>query len=139
MRKLGLGIKPSIIAGLWWFAVIFAAGFVLGTLRALVTGPLWGEVMATVFEVPVMWALAWLSCGWLIRTHRVGPGVRPRLVMGLVFFTVLMLAEQALGVYGFGRSLAEQRAVFREVPALVGLAAQLVTAGFPLLQRIFWR
>jgi hypothetical protein len=54
--------------------------------------------------------------------------------MGLVFLALLLGAEQALGLWGFGRTLGQQAAAMQTPPALAGLAAQLVTATFPLVQ-----
>ena len=56
----------SLGAGLAYFAVVFAAGFVLGTLRVLVVAPHLGEIAAVVAELPIMLAVSWIICGWLL-------------------------------------------------------------------------
>jgi hypothetical protein len=55
--------------------------------------------------------------------------------MGAGAFALLIAAETALGVYGFGRRLGAQVATYRSLPGGVGLAAQLLFALFPLLRR----
>jgi hypothetical protein len=134
MRNLSSGIKPPICAGIWWFLVVFGLGFVLGMLRALVTADLFGTLRATLIELPVMLAAGWASCAWAVRRCGVGGDAPARWMMALVFFGLLMAAEQALGIFGFGRSWAEQRAAMTSLPALLGLAAQWLTASFPLWQ-----
>jgi len=135
MRNLSSRIKPPILAGASWFAVVFALGFALGTLRVLMTATAFGEVAATLMELPVMLAAGWASCAWLVRRCGLDDTAVARWIMALVFFGLLMVAEQALGTIGFGRTWAEQTATMRTLPALLGLAAQLVTASFPLWQR----
>jgi hypothetical protein len=134
MRNPLARIKPSLIAAGLWFLLVFALGFALGTLRVLVTAPALGEAAATMVELPVMLAAGWAGCAWLVRRCGVGGEAPARWTMALVFFGLLMAAEQALGIFGFGRSWAEQRAAMTSLPALLGLAAQLVTASFPLWQ-----
>jgi hypothetical protein len=140
MLKLPFAFKPPIpasplIAGVQWVAGLFALGFVLGTVRVLLTAPLLGEWPATLLELPVMLWAGWQLCARTIRRHQLSPAPAARLVMGLVFLVLLLAAEQALGLWGFGRTLAQQAEAMRAPPALAGLATQLFTAAFPMLQR----
>jgi hypothetical protein len=82
-----------------------------------------------------MLALSWIVAGWLVRRLAVPPQASARLVMGVGAFALLIAAETALGVYGFGRRLGAQVATYRSLPGGVGLAAQLLFALFPLLRR----
>ncbi len=128
-------IKPSIAAGALWFAVLFALGFVLGTLRVLVTAPRLGDMPATLLELPVMLAAGWWLCRRLAARFAVPDTAAARGTMALVFLALLLCAEQLLGLTLFGRTPAQQLAASLAPAALLGLASQLLTVSFPLLQQ----
>ncbi len=122
----------AVRAGAASFAAVFAAGFALGTCRVLLVEPRVGSVVATLFELPVMLAIAWGVCGWAVRRWNVPPLASARLAMGLVAFALLMGAETLLGVYGFGRSLSEQLNALAQPAGLLGLAGQIAFGAMPL-------
>lgn len=120
-------------AGCLYFAIAFAAGFLLGTLRVLFLAPRLGEMPATLLELPVMLALGWLAAGRLVaRLHR--PSPTRRAAMGAIALGLLLAAEAALGILAFGRSLAAHLALYAAAPQALGLAAQLAFALLPLLR-----
>jgi ABC-type uncharacterized transport system permease subunit len=121
-------------AAIAYFAPVFAAGFVLGTLRVLVLAPWVGETIAVLAELPVMLALSWVACRWAAARFGVRATWAARLTMGGAAFALLGLAETALAVLAFGRPLSEHWTHYREMPALLGLAGQLAFAIFPALQ-----
>lgn len=127
-------MRAAVAAGGAYFALVFAAGFVLGTLRALVLVPRVGETVAVTLELPVMLAVSWLACGRVLDRFAVPRSPRHRLVMGGVAFLLLMAAELAVSVLAFGRSPAEHVAGYRSWAAASGLAAQILFAAFPLLR-----
>lgn len=121
-------------AGLAYFALVFAAGFALGTARVLLLSPRLGETGAVFLELPVMLALSWLAAGWIAHRFAVPPDAAARLAMGGVAFLCLMAAETALSTLGFGRSMAEHLAGYAEPARAAGLAAQIAFALMP-----WWR
>lgn len=127
-------MTTALRAGLAYFAAVFAAGFALGTLRVLLLVPRLGEMAAILVELPLMLALSWLASRWLTGRFAVAPQPRPRLAMGAFAFALLLAAELGVSVIAFGRSPAEHLATYREPRALLGLAAQVAFALFPLLQ-----
>lgn len=129
-------LTMSIIrAGAAYFAIVFAIGFVLGTVRVLLLAPSFGVFTATMLEAPIMLAASWIVCGRVVRWFAVEPQIPARLLMGLWALVLLFGAEVLLGLYGFGRSLAEQFVAIGESAGLVGLASQLAFAIFPVLRR----
>ncbi len=120
--------------GFLYFAIAFAAGFVLGTLRILVLAPLIGELAAVALELPVMLLVSWFACGGLVRQFSVPALAFPRLAMGALAFGLLMLAEIALSVLAFGRSGAEYLALLQTPSGLLGLSGQIAFAFIPLWQ-----
>jgi hypothetical protein len=125
----------AIRAGLLYVALVFGLGFVVGTLRVLVVEPRFGATGAVLVELPVMLAASWLACGFALRRPPVPPAPSARLLMGAVAFAVLMALELAVSVLGFGRTPTQHLATYREADKLLGLAAQLAFAAFPLLRR----
>ena len=119
--------------GLIYFAAVFAAGFVLGTVRTLVLIPRLGELGAVMVELPLILAVAWFVCGRLVR-HR-GLAATEAAAMGSIAFALLMVAEAGLSRWLGGRSLAEHLALYAEPAHLIGLMAQLAFAAFPMLRR----
>lgn len=120
-------------AGLAYWAVVFALGFVLGTIRVLWLAPLVGVVPATLIELPVMLTASWLAAGWLVRRFAIMRGSEA-LVMGGLAFGLLMAAECALAVGLMGQTPAQWLADLRQPHALLGLAGQVMFALIP-----WWR
>lgn len=56
-------------------------------------------------------------------------------MMGGVAFALLIIAEAALGVIGFGRPLTEHLAQYLRPAAMLGLLGQLVFAAFTAFQK----
>ena len=127
-------MTSALRAGLAYFALVFVTGFVLGTLRVLVIVPRFGDTGAVLLELPVMLALSWIACVWLIRRLAVPPGMRERLMMGGLAFALLMLGEIGVSVLGFGRTVAEHFASYQVIGAQLGLAAQICFALMPLAE-----
>lgn len=122
-------------AAIVYVGVVFAAGFVFGTIRVFLTAPLLGELSAVLLELPIMLFVSWLACG---RSARVF-GVRRRrgaLVMGAAAFALLMIAELALSVLAFGRSPAESLGAFGTPAGIVGLTGQVVFGLMPLFRSL---
>ena len=134
-----LPIHRAATAGLVYFGLVFAVGFLLGTLRVLVLVPRLGETTAVITELPLMLAVSWLTCQWVVVRLEVAPVLATRAVMGAVAFALLMLAELAVATLGLGRSFSEHVAHYREASASLGLAAQIAFALLPSLQILLRR
>ena len=122
-------------AGVAYFAVVFAAGFILGTLRVLVLVPNFGEFVSVVLELPVILFASWAACRWVIRSTHLEFAIGPRLIMGGTAFGLLMVAEIGVATLGFGRTIGEHFGHYATLPAQLGLAGQIMFASFPVLQR----
>jgi hypothetical protein len=127
-------MRSAVAAGSAYFALVFAVGFALGTLRVLVLAPRLGEIGSIALELAVMLLVSWLACGWLLDRFAVPRAPRHRAAMGGVAFALLLAAELAISVLAFGRSPSEHLAAYRSWAAGLGLAAQMVFAAFPLLR-----
>lgn len=135
--KAGMTTRMSkaIRAGVLYFLIVFAFGFVLGSIRTLYVAPRLGDFAAIALELPVMLAFAWIACRRLIAMVGVANGVLPRAVMSVTALILLLLAEQSLAVLLLGRTPAEYLASYRDPAMLLGLCGQLLFAAFPVIQR----
>lgn len=127
-------MPESLRGGLAYFALVFAVGFVIGTLRVLLLVPRLGEQTAVVLELPIMLAISWMACRLIIRRCAVPERSVARLLMGGVAFGLLMTAELGISIFAFNRSFAEHLAVYATAPAMLGLLGQIAFALFPVLQ-----
>jgi hypothetical protein len=120
-------------AGATYWGMVFALGFVLGTMRVLWIAPVIGVLPATALELPVMLGASWFAAGWLTRRFRIA-GSGEALAMGALAFALLMAAECALAVGLMGQTAGEWLAGHAEPHALLGLAAQVAFALMPWWQ-----
>jgi hypothetical protein len=120
------------IAGTTYFLLVFAAGFGLGVLRVIWVTPRLGELAATLLEVPVMVAIAFFICRWVLRHWQVPPIPSLRGAMALWFLVLLVLFEWQIGERVFGRTPAEQWATLATPSGLVGLFGQITAALLPV-------
>ncbi len=123
----------AIGAGSLYFALVFAAGFVFGTLRALLGAEgAEARLVAVALELPVILVVAWFACAFAIRRFTVAPRFGARALMGVGAFALLMGGEVAISVGLLGRTLGEHLAIYREFSHALGLAGQMVFAMFPV-------
>lgn len=123
-------MAASLAAGCVYFAVVFAAGFLLGVARVLVVAPAVGEVYATLIELPVILAIAWTVCAVAVRRFQVRQIIADRLVMGSAAFALLMVAEQALGTLMGAREPIIER--YAHPAQMLGFAGQILFGLMPL-------
>ena len=126
-------LRPgAIAAGAGLFGLVFAAGFLLGTIRELALRPLIGADPARLLELPVMVAVSWLSARWILR--RVGKGTTIwQFQVGLIAFLLLMAAELALGILILGRGLS---AFIADIFTLTGMLSFLAQALLIVMPRL---
>jgi hypothetical protein len=125
----------AVGAGIAYFIIVFAAGFVLGTVRTLLVVPLIGALGAVLLEIPFMLAIAWAACRWLIARFAVVAAWPERLLMGVLAFALLLAGELMLFVFAFGGSPRDFVSAYATPPGAVGVAAQVVFAAMPLFIR----
>jgi hypothetical protein len=120
-------------AGATYFAVVFAAGFALGTVRVLLLVPPLGEVVAGLIELPVMLGISWIACAKVVARFQVPSRVVPRLAMGAVAFGLLMLAEVMLSVALFGRPMNDFVQGLTTLHGMIGLGGQVLFGLMPVV------
>lgn len=120
-------------AGIAYWAVVFALGFVLGTIRVLWFEPLMGRVPATALELPLILAASWVAAGWLVRRFGISAPTEA-LAMGGFAFALLLAAEYALAAGIMGQTLTAWLSGLQEPHAMIGLAGQVAFALLPSLR-----
>lgn len=119
-------------AALAYWAWVFAAGFVLGTVRTLWLAPRLDDLAAVAIELPVMLAISALAARrvlhrWQVR-HRA-----EALAVGALAFALLIGAEALLACTLAGQGLSQWAATLASAPGALGLAGQIVFALLPAL------
>ncbi len=123
----------AALAGLVYFAIVFAIGFVLGSIRVLLVAPVLGALGAVLVELPVILLACWLAAGWLARW--LSPqSASDALIMGAVAFMCLMIAEFSLADLAFDRSLTDQIRHWATLEGALGLGGQILFAILPWVQ-----
>jgi hypothetical protein len=124
----------AFMAGAAYFAIVYLAGFVLGTARVLLLVPRMGEMAAVLLEVPVILGASWMASRWSVDKFTVPAEPAPRLLMGTVALALLVCGEVAVSIFVFGRSWDGTLAAYRSPAGVAGLSAQMVFALLPLIQ-----
>ena len=132
-------MTAALKAGAAYFAVVYASGFLLGTVRVLLLAPVIGETMAVLFEAPIMLLISWVAARWSSGTFSVPAKLPPRLVMGGFAFVLLILGELTVSILVFDRSWERTVAAYRSAAGLLGLLAQLIFALLPVVQAVLDR
>jgi hypothetical protein len=96
-------LKPAAV----YFALVFGAGFILGTCRVLWVVPRLGTRAAELAESPLMLLVTVLAAGWINRRFLVGARPTARLSIGLIALALLLTAEAGLGIALRGGSVLE--------------------------------
>jgi hypothetical protein len=121
-------------AAFGYFGVVFAAAFLLGTLRELAIAPNLGEPLAVPIELPFMLAISWFASSWAVNRFNIPAAMSARLIMGSVAFLLLMVAELAISTVALGTTLTQHFDTLLGLSSLPGLAAQFAFALLPAIQ-----
>lgn len=126
----------ALKAGAAYFALVFGAGFVLGTIRTLWLVPRLGIRTAELLEAPFMLVAIWLAGGWIGRRFLLARGAATQVAVGVVALALLLAAEITMGMAVMGLSLPEVFTKHDPVSGSVYYALLVVFAAMPWL---FWK
>ena len=102
-----MSAKTLLVKALLYFALVFAAGFVLGVVRVLVLLPLMPERYAELLEMPLMLAVIYFTARYIIKVSGPRASAAALLAVGLVALAMLLLVEFTLVLGLRGLTLAE--------------------------------
>jgi hypothetical protein len=120
-------------AGLIYFLLVFALGWVLGPIRELWAVPRFGRIPALLTEAIIMLIGMFISARWVIGHSNVAQTLGSTISMGLVAFAILLPAEIAGVLWMRGLSLQEYLANFVSTPGVISAAMFLLFAAMPSL------
>ena len=128
-------LSPSTVlvlrAGASYFALVFGAGFLLGSIRIPFLVPRLGERIAELLEAPVMLVVIFFASRHVVR--RFALAARGSVAVGLLALGLLVAAELALALAISGRSISEYISSRDPVSGSVYLALVLLYAALPWL------
>jgi hypothetical protein len=120
-------------AGVVYFALVFGAGFLLGSIRTLWVVSRFGTRMAELMETPIMFVVTSVAARWVVRRLAVPSIPSWRLGMGCVALGLLLFAEFTLVLWLRGLSISEYFASRDPVSGTVYYVMLGVFAIMPLL------
>jgi hypothetical protein len=83
----------TLKAGLVYFLLVFAVGWVLGPIRELWVVPHFGRMTSLLSEAPIMLIAMFVSAWWVIRRFDLPRTFSTTISMGLIAFGLLLPAE----------------------------------------------
>jgi type IV secretory pathway TrbD component len=119
-------------AGVIYFAFVFSAGFVLGTVRTLWVVPRVGTRLAELMEAPLMLVVTIVAARWTVRHLAIPYVPSARLGMGGIGLALLLVAEFGLVLWLRGISVREYLATRDPVSGAVYYVLLGVFAIMPL-------
>jgi len=140
--KLHLMIRRSVSkitvmrilkAGAFYFAIVFGAGFVLGSIRILWAVPRFGARIAELMETPFMFVVTILAARWIVRRLALPPTMSIRLGMGFLALGLMLVAEFAFVLRLRGLSISQYLATRDPVSGSVYYLMLAVFAIMPLV------
>ena len=120
-------------AGLLYFALVFGAGFVLGTIRTFWVVPSLGVRKAELLESPIMLLVTIFAARFVVRRCSLPHAVASRLGTGGIALGILIAAELGLALWLRGLSIREYIASRDPVVGAVYLGLLVLFALMPLL------
>jgi len=125
-------IRQALPAGLAYFAIVFAVGIAMGTVRELAIRPHAGELASVAIEAPVILLASYLVARWLVRRFAIAT-IFARLLMGEVAFALLIVAALAGWVWLRGQSPADWVTHLGTPAGLLSLVLFAAFAAMPVL------
>ena len=123
----------ALKAGVIYFLLVFAVGWVLGPIRELWAVPYFGRMAAMLGEAVIMLTAMIVAARWVIRRFDVPRTLLATISMGLVALALLVPAEIAGVVLVRSQSLQDYLASYANGPGVISLIMFLLFAAMPTL------
>lgn len=120
-------------ASLLYFALVFGAGFVLGTIRTLWMVPRFGVRAAELMEMPVMLVVTIVAARWTVRRFVLPAVASVRLAVGSLALLYMLVAEFGLVSWIRKMSIREYVATRDPVSGTAYYLLLIVFAVMPLV------
>jgi hypothetical protein len=123
-------MKRGLCAGLLYFAWVFGAGTVLGTLRVLWLAPFVGARTAELLEMPLMFAISVAAAWWIVQHMALSLG--QRIATGVLALALVLACEFTVVLYARGLTVERYLATFDPVSGTLYYALLLVFMLLPM-------
>jgi hypothetical protein len=120
----------ALKAGLLYFALVFSAGYILGTVRVLWIAPRLGTRTAELLEAPVMITVSFVAARWVVRRLNLAADLSSRLGTGLIALALMLAAEFGFMLWVRGLTF---RSYFVGLDPVAGTVYWLALAIFALM------
>jgi hypothetical protein len=123
----------ALKAGVIYFLLVFAVGWVLGPIRELWAVPHFGPMAAMLSEAVIMLIAMIVAARWVIRRFHVPQTLGATLSIGLIAIGLLFPAEISGVLWVRGPSLQEYLASFATAPGIISLQIFLLFGAMPTI------
>jgi hypothetical protein len=123
----------ALKAGIIYFLLVFAVGWILGPIRELWAVPHFDLMAATLSEAVIMLIAMMVAARWVIRRFEVPQTLSDTLSIGLIAIGLLFPAEIAGVLWVRGLSFQEYLASFVTGPGVISAIMFLLFAAMPTL------
>ena len=128
----------TVNAGALYFAIVFGAGFLLGSIRTLWVVPRLGTRVSELIELPFMLVVMIVAARWVVLRPTVPPTFSARLEIGSIALGLMLITEFGFVLWLRGLSIKEYLAT-RDPVSGTGYYLMLgVFAVLPLLLGRKW-
>jgi hypothetical protein len=125
-------LAQILTGGAWYFALVFGAGFVLGSIRVVLVVPRLGERTAEVLEAPLMLVVTILAARWVVARLALPPSPLARLGVGCVALGLLLATEFTVVLWVRGLTVSDYFASRDPVGGTIYLLMLALFAVMPL-------
>ena len=123
----------ALKAGVVYFLLVFAVGWILGPTRELWAVPHFGRMAAMLSEAVIMMIAMIVAARWVIRRLDIPQTLGATIPMGLVAIGLLVPTE-IVGIHWVrGRSVRDYLTGFLTAPGVISLVMFLLFAAMPTL------
>lgn len=123
----------ALKAGVIYFLLVFAVGWILGPIREIWAVPHLGRMPAMLTEAVIMLIAMFISARWVVHRFKVHQTLATTIPIGLVALRILLPAEIAGVLWVRRLSLQEYLASFVTGPGDMSLLMFLLFAAMPTL------
>ena len=120
-------------AGVIYFLLLFALGWIMGPIRELWAVPRFGRMTALLVEAIIMLIAMIVAAGWVTLRFDVPRTLGSTIPVGLVALAILAPAEIAGVLWVRGQSLQDYTASFVTAPGVISLVMFVLFAAMPTL------
>jgi hypothetical protein len=116
-----------------YFVTVFAAGFLLGSIRVFWVEPKLGQALAVLCESPLLLAVTVLAAHWVPNAVAMEKSITGLVLMGAIALALQQVADFLVGARLRGITAAQQLAYFATKAGLIYALLLVAFAVMPLL------